>query len=165
MKLKNLVIIHFVIAFVAFTGLAYGYDLYFADNPQVQGDRVGYRLAPGTPQQTDIFQDNPNLTIIEENFQGTGRDIFRFRTNSVALVVRAQHENMTEFIGMSYVDMLVRLATGDSNYTWAQLRRLIRCQWQRNDETWSSGTVADYEADTEATGVVYFTPALRILGE
>lgn len=153
----------------------YAWNLLCVDNPQVQGDRVGYRLMPGTEWETDIFQDSPKFKMVEANFNNSGKDLFYFRTNNMAQIEKTP--NLDEFVAMEgnndnnggiYVDALMRFATGDSNFTLAQLKLMFRCQWQREVggvKSMTSGTIAQYEADTDATGVVHFTGSVRIFGK
>lgn len=138
------------------------YNLYFADNQQTQGDLTGYVLGTGE-HQIIIYTTNPNLFIIQSDFAGTGKDLIRYRTNKIDHVEKAH--NLSEFIGMSYIDSLMRLATGQSNFSLANLKLLYRAQWQKADLSYTSGTIAQYEADTTKTGVVFFTGAVSVLGE
>lgn len=113
------------------------YDLYLAARPQAVAGEVVYVLDTTDSQHMTLKKSNPKLFVIEENFQGTGLDLLVYKTNSVKDVITAH--KVSEFIGTSYIDMLARLALGQSNFTWNQLKRLIRCKWQRKDGTYTSG--------------------------
>ena len=152
----------FTISFSLLIHSAYAYDLFFADTQQTQGELTGYVLGTGE-NQIIIYTTNTNLFIIQQDFAGTGKDLIRYRTYKIDHVEKAH--NLTEFIGMSYVDSLMRFATGQSNYSLDNLKLLFRCQWQKADLSYISGTIAQYEADTTKTGVVFFTGSVQILGE
>ena len=151
----------FILAALVISSPALAADyLYFADAPVTQGETTGYVLGTGE-NQVQIPNTNPNLEVLETNFQGTGKDIIRYCTSNPQHLVMAH--TMTEFIGTGYIDAVARVMNGISNFTVAQINRLFRAQWLVG-ETWTSGTAADWVAAGKPVPV-RFTRGVVVLGK
>ncbi len=146
---------------ILFIGLPVHADdyLYFADDLIVQGEQFGYVLGTGE-NQVIIYSTNPNLEVLEENFNGSAKDIIRFRTNNDQHLIMAH--TMNEFIGTGYIDALARVAHGISNWTLNQISLLFRCQW-KIDDSWISGSAKQW-VDAGKPQPVRFTRGVLILG-
>lgn len=135
-------------------------NLFFADEKVSNGEQSGYVLGSGD-HQIVIYDTNVNLLVIEKNFQGTSKDVFRFKTDSMEHLVLAH--SLTEFIGTSYIDALARVAFGISNFTLDQISRLFRCQWVDNGGM-VSGSAWEWMNAGSLTPVM-FTPGVSMLGD
>ncbi len=135
-------------------------NLYFVDALTVNGEQSGYVLGSGENQIT-IYDTNGNLLIIEEDFQGTGKDVFRFKTDIMNHLIIAH--NLSEFIGTSYIDALAMVNFGISNFTFDQIFRLFRCLWADNGGL-VSGTAKQW-VDAGSLTPVMFTPGVCMLGD
>ncbi len=134
--------------------------LYFADTLVVQGEQSGYVLGTGE-NQVQIDSANPNLEVLEQDFNGTGKDVIRYRTTNPNHLVMAH--TMSEFIGTGYIDALARVAHGISNFTLNQVSMLFRCQWKVGDD-WISGSAKQW-VDAGKLQPVRFTRGVLILGK
>jgi hypothetical protein len=133
--------------------------LYFADALVVQGEQSGYVLGTGE-NQVSVNIDNPNLEVLFSDFQGSGKDIIRYKTTNPNHLVMAH--TMSEFIGTGYIDALARVAHGISNFNLTQISMLFRCQWKSGDD-WISGSAKQW-VDAGKLMPVRFTRGVLILG-
>ncbi len=133
--------------------------LYFADTLVVQGEQSGYVLGTGENQMI-VYSGNPNLEVLESNFEGSGKDVIRFRTSNSNHLIMAH--TMSEFIGTGYIDALARVAHGISNFTLNQVSMLFRCQWKSGVD-WISGSARQW-VDAGKLTPVRFTRGVLILG-
>ncbi len=134
--------------------------LYFADTLMVNGEGSGYVLGTGE-NQIIINSANSNLEILVIDFQGSGKDVIRFKTGNPEHLVMAH--TVSEFIGTGYIDALARVAHGISNFNLTQVSMLFRCQWKVGED-WISGTAKQWLGAGKLTPV-RFTRGVLILGQ
>ncbi len=134
--------------------------LYFADALVAQGEQSGYVLGTGE-NQVIVYSDNPNLEVLEQDFQGSGKDVIRFSTSNPNHLIMAH--TMSEFIGTGYIDAFARVAFGISNFTLSQISMLFRAQWMSGGD-WVSGSAKQW-VDAGSLTPVRFTRGKVILGQ
>ena len=138
--------------------------LYFAATPVEEGDLTYYELGTGE-DAIRLDRGDTKVRVLAEDVAGSGKDFIRYGPAGVQAVEMAHA--LPEFVGLGYVDALVRLGSGISNFTWNQLKLLFRAIWQTEVDgeiVVTSGSIKAFEDDTNAVSTVKFTKGVEILG-